>query len=215
MITGMFSQLEIKTRVAGLAQEISKDYIVRPGKGRSARPVADDPVILLIVLKGAAMFGVDLARALAALRVSLQVEYCSAASYGNERTSSGSVKCLMPEIDFRGRRVLIVEDIIDTGLTLDHLTKHLVGIGASVRSVAFLDKHSERKIAFEADYTGIRIGNTFVVGYGMDDKGLYRELPFIGRIEEDVPTGTNDYYPKQFEDSLRRSEGLQHNRRGA
>jgi hypoxanthine phosphoribosyltransferase len=161
---------EIAARVRELGAEISRDY-------------AGKELVLVGVLKGSFIFMADLARSISG---DLRVEFLGVQSYGDETTSSGVVQItfdLTKPID--GKHVLIVEDIVDTGLTMDYLldqmrTRH----PASVKLCALLHKPSRMKKPCTIDYLGFTIPDLFVVGYGLDYAQKYRNLPYIGVLTE-------------------------------
>jgi hypoxanthine phosphoribosyltransferase len=161
---------ELQARVDQLAAEVARDY---EGK----RPV------LICVLKGAVFFMSDLARR---LDFDLELEFMAVSSYGASTESSGVVRILKDlDTDIEGRHVLIVEDIIDSGLTLQYLTKSLWSRNpASVEIVTLLSKPSRRTAELPCKYTGFEIENEFVVGYGLDYAEKLRNLPFIGVLDE-------------------------------
>ena len=161
---------ELQTRIDQLAADIGRDY---EGK----RPV------LVCVLKGAVFFMADLARR---LHFDLELEFMAVSSYGASTESSGVVRILKDlDTDIEGRHVLIVEDIIDSGLTLQYLTKSLWSRNpASVEMVTLLNKPSRRTAELPCKYTGFDIENEFVVGYGLDHAERYRNLPFIGVLDQ-------------------------------
>ena len=153
----------IARRVAELGRQIDADY-----------PPAEH-LLLVGVLKGAWIFLADLARAIPR---SVSVDFLSTSSYGKERTSSGEVK-LVRDLDesIEGKHVLLVEDIVDTGITLSYLMRVLgQRQPASLRIATFLDKPSRRKEAVEIAYRGFEVPNKFVVGYGLDFASRYRNL---------------------------------------
>jgi len=161
---------ELQGRVDQLAADIARDY---DGK----RPV------LICVLKGAVFFMSDLARR---LDFDLELEFMAVSSYGASTESSGVVRIIKDlDTDIKGRHVLIVEDIIDSGLTLQYLTKSLWSRNpASVEIVTLLSKPSRRTAELPCKYTGFEIENEFVVGYGLDYAEKLRNLPFIGVLDE-------------------------------
>jgi hypoxanthine phosphoribosyltransferase len=165
---------DIKAKIAELATQIDADY-------------ADREPLLVGVLKGAAMFMSDLARALS--RPST-MEYMAVSSYGSATKSSGVVRILKDlDRDIEGQHVLIVEDIIDSGLTLSWLLKNLTTRNpASIEVVALLRKPDAVKVDVPVKYLGFDIANDFVVGYGLDYAERYRGLPYIGRLKEEVYT---------------------------
>jgi hypoxanthine phosphoribosyltransferase len=166
---------EIKDKIGQLAKEIDADYAGR------------EP-LLVGVLKGAAMFMSDLARA---LERPSTMEFMAVSSYGSATASSGVVRILKDlDRDIAGQHVLIVEDIIDSGLTLSWLYKNLAGRQpASLEIVALLRKPDAIKVEVPVRYVGFDIPNDFVVGYGLDYAERYRDLPYIGRLRPSVYTG--------------------------
>ena len=161
---------ELQARVDQLAAEIALDY-------QGMRPV------LICVLKGAIFFIADLARR---LDFDLELEFMAVSSYGASTESSGVVRILKDlDTDIEGRHVLIVEDIIDSGLTLQYLTKSLWSRNpASVEIVTLLSKPSRRTADLPCKYTGFEIEDEFVVGYGLDYAEKHRNLPFIGVLDD-------------------------------
>ena len=138
---------------------------------------------MLCVLKGAVTFMADLVRW---LPFDLEMDFMAISSYGQSTETSGIVRILKDlDLDIEGRDVLIVEDIIDSGLTLQYLTDYLRSHGpASIEIVALLSKPDRRQAEVECRYTGFEIPNEFVVGYGLDYMEKYRNLPYIGVIDE-------------------------------
>ncbi len=166
----LISRDELKVKTEELAAQISKDY-------------KDKELLLVGVLKGGFMFLSDLARAIS---IPVSLDFISVSSYGNSTVSSGVVRILKDiDYDITGKHVLIVEDLIDTGLTLTYL-KDLFGAKhcASVRICTILDKPERRKVSLEPDYRGIVIPDEFVVGYGLDYAEKYRNLPDVCVVEE-------------------------------
>ncbi len=161
---------ELHTRLDQLAAQISDDY---SGK----KP------ILICVLKGAVFFMADLARR---LDFDLELEFMAVSSYGASTETSGVVRILKDlDTDIEGRHILIVEDIIDSGLTLQYLTKSLWSRNpASIEIVTLLNKPSRRTAELPCKYTGFDIEKEFVVGYGLDHAEKYRNLPFIGVLDQ-------------------------------
>ncbi|MHB1699254.1 MAG: hypoxanthine phosphoribosyltransferase [Acidobacteriaceae bacterium] len=161
----LFSTQQIAERVAELGAQISADY-------------AGESVVLIGVLKGAALFLSDLARS---MQVDATFDFVAVSSYGKGVRSSGAVK-LIKDVDnsVEGKHVVLVEDILDTGLTLSFLRKLMLQHRPqSLRIATCLDKPERRKVEIEADYIGFRIPDHFVVGYGMDYAEHYRNLPDI------------------------------------
>ncbi len=164
---------EIRTKVEAIAERVSHDF-------------ADTEELLLVgVFKGAVMFMADFARA---LTVPVKMEFMALSSYGNSASSSGTVRILKDiDSDVTGRHIVVVEDIIDSGLTLSWLLKYLEGLNpASVSVVAMLRKPGMQHTEIPVSYLGFDIPNEFVVGYGLDYGERYRELPFIGVLKPEV-----------------------------
>ena len=157
---------QLKTRVKELAAQIDKDY-------------KDRDLILVGVLKGAVMAMADLSRA---LQRHIDMDWMAISSYGAGTKSSGVVRILKDlDRDITGREVLIVEDIVDTGLTLSWLKENLESRGAkSVEIMTILRKPEAAKVEVNVKYVGFEIPTDFVVGYGLDFNEKYRNLPFIG-----------------------------------
>ena len=168
----LVTSTEIQQRIAELAEKIDADY-------------ADREPLLVGVLKGAVIFMSDLARALS--RPST-MEFMACSSYGSSTTSSGVVRILKDlDRDVSGCDILIVEDIIDSGLTLSWLLKNLQARHpASVEVVALLRKPDAIKMPVNVKYVGFDIANEFVVGYGLDYAERYRDLPYIGTLDPKV-----------------------------
>lgn len=166
----LITQEEIAERVRELGQALSRDYA---GK---------DP-LLVGVLKGAVVFLADLMRA---ADIPLAADFIALSSYGSTTRSSGVVKITADlSISIEDRHVVIVEDIIDSGRTISYLKRNLqTRHPASLRVMALLDKVERREVDVELDYVGFTIPNEFVVGYGLDYHGLYRNLPCIAALEE-------------------------------
>jgi hypoxanthine phosphoribosyltransferase len=153
----------IAARVGELAQAIARDY-------------GENPPILVSILKGSFVFAADLARA---LPLPVRVEFLGVQSYGSGTVSTGAVQITQDLTHpVEGQDILIVEDIVDTGLTLAYILSLIKARGArSVRVCCLLDKPSRRRVEVPVDYVGFTVGDTFVVGYGLDCAGLYRNLP--------------------------------------
>jgi hypoxanthine phosphoribosyltransferase len=165
----LISAAQIQARVTELGAQI----------GRECAP---GPVHLVGILKGSVMFLADLARA---IPIRVRLDFIGAASYGSRTTSSGEVR-LTKDLDasIEGCDVIVVEDIVDTGITLDYLLKVLAQRKPrSLRVAAFLDKPSRRQRAVRVDYTGFSIPDHFVVGYGLDYDQDYRNLPEVCVLE--------------------------------
>ena len=146
-----------------------------------------DDVLIVVVLKGSFVFAADLLRALDRAGMRPRVDFITLSSYGTRTESSGNVE-LKRDIseDVRGRSVLIVDDILDSGRTLAFATDLMTARGAeSVHTCVLLDKHEKREVSIEADYVGFPVEDLFVVGYGIDMAHLFRSLPFIGVVRRD------------------------------
>lgn len=167
----------IADRVRSLAGEIAVEHAKEAGEGANLH--------LLVVLRGAFLFAADLARELAGLGVEATVDFCRIVSY-RDGTEPGvpEVHLFHPE-SLEGRHVLVVEDIVDTGVALEALRRALRPHRfRSLRSAALLSKPARRRLPVEADYTGFVIPDRFVVGYGLDYAGRYRHLPYVGVLED-------------------------------
>ncbi|HOW56714.1 MAG TPA: hypoxanthine phosphoribosyltransferase [Smithellaceae bacterium] len=166
----LYDRSQIAARVKELAREISDDY-----QGRD--------LIVIGVLKGAFIFMADLIRALS---IPCRVDFIKVASYGAGTESSGRIKMTKDiETELTGRDVLIVEDIVDSGLTLSWLVDYLKKKNpCSLKVCAFLDKSSRRKVPFTADYTGFTMDDGFVVGYGLDYNEQARYLPEVYIVKQ-------------------------------
>ncbi len=160
---------EIAARVAEVAQAISNDY-------------RDRDLILIGILKGAFIFLADLIRHLS---IPVQVDFMCASSYGSATASSGRIKLIKDiELDIKNKDVIIVEDIVDTGVTLSYLVQHLQSLGAaSVRICALINKLERRKIEVDVDYICHAVEKGFLVGYGLDYAEFYRNLPEVYHLK--------------------------------
>ncbi len=166
----LFSAGAIQARISDLGAEIARDYA-----GRNP--------LLVGVLKGACVFISDLLRA---IDLQLGIEFIAISSYGSSTRTSGEVR-LVKDLDVavEGRDILVVEDIVDTGLTLSYLLSNLRARGAaSVKLVAMLDKYERREREVPIDYVGFKIPDAFVVGYGLDYAERYRNLPYIAVLKD-------------------------------
>jgi len=166
----LISEAELQARIDELGAAISKDY-------KGTRPV------LICVLKGAVFFIADLARR---LRFDVEIEFMAVSSYGASTESSVVVRILKDlDTDIEGRHVLIVEDIIDSGQTLEYLVRSLKARNpASLEIVTLLSKPSRRTAQLDCRYTGFEIPNEFAVGYGLDYGEKYRNLPYLGVVDD-------------------------------
>src|SRR5438270_1492317 len=170
----LLSEPQIQEKIAELAAQVADDYAGRE-------------VLLVGVLKGAVLFMSDFARA---LPLPTQLEFMAVSSYGSSTSSSGVVRILKDlDRDIAGRDVLIVEDIVDSGLTLSWLLKNLASRNpASLEVVSLLRKPEAVKVDVPVKYIGFDIPNEFVVGYGLDYAERYRDLPYIGTLDPKVYT---------------------------
>lgn len=168
----LISEEQLSSRIAELGAQITADY---DGKR----------LLLLGVLKGAVVFLVDLARQ---IKLSLEIDFMAISSYGASTQSSGIVRILKDlEDSVEGQHILVVEDIVDSGLTLDYLLRSLAARGpASVRVCGLLVKERPRDLTVPVDYVGFTIPDRFVVGYGLDFAERYRNLPYIGVLRPEL-----------------------------
>lgn len=168
----LLSEEELKNIVNRLGEEISSDY-----KGKN--------LILISVLKGSVIFMADLMRA---IKIPCKIDFMAVSSYGAGTKTSGEVKIIKDLTEsVEGEDVVIVEDILDSGVTLSYLKKLLLARNpASIRICTLLDKPERRKADIIADYAGTEIPDAFAVGYGLDYAEKYRNLPFIGVLKPEV-----------------------------
>ena len=170
-LTGvMFSQEEIEAKVIELAKQIEKDY-----KGQD--------LLLVGILKGASVFVADLMRK---IDLNVNIDFMSVSSYGSGTVSSGTVKILKDlDVDIKDKNVLIVEDIIDSGITLRNLYDTLMTREPrSLKLCTLLNKPARKKVDVDVDYVGCVIEDKFIVGYGIDYDEKYRNLPYIAIVED-------------------------------
>ncbi len=167
-----FTEEMIQNRVKELGAQLAEDY-----KGKKP--------LLIGILKGSFIFLADLSRCMDTM---CDIEFISTSSYGAGTESSGEVKMTKPlDSVVKDRHLIIVEDILDTGLTLEFLRDYLTGLKpASLKICTFLDKPSRRKVSLNADYVGFECADAFYVGYGLDYAGYYRNLPFIGSLKPEI-----------------------------
>jgi hypoxanthine phosphoribosyltransferase len=163
--TTLFSREQIDRRVAEMAKEVEAEF-------------AGTELIALCVLKGAMFFCADLVRQ---MTMDVALDFIQISSYGNNKYSSGVVTILKePQLDMRGKSVLIVEDIIDSGLSIREVNNYIESRGAAkVKTAAFLDKPGARKVPFAPDFFGFQIDPQFVIGYGLDFAEKYRNIPEV------------------------------------
>lgn len=170
-ISVLYSAEDISRRIAGMAREIAA--------------VMPREFVVIALLKGSFVFAADLIRALHHCRLKPQVDFMTLSSYGGGTQSSGTVTVLRDTTEIiQGKRILLVDDILESGRTLVHAKKLLQERGAEdVRVAVFLEKPGKRAVQVEADFVGYRVPDKFVVGYGLDFANAYRELPYVGAIE--------------------------------
>lgn len=170
----ILTEEDVQRRVRELGAEIAADY-----EGNS--------LLLVAVLRGASLFVADLARAIDG---PVEIDFMAVSSYGSQTKSSGVVR-IIKDLDevIDGRHVLVVEDIIDTGLTLKYLLRNLASRKpASLEVVTLLSKPGKQRVPIDCKYTGFAIPDEFVVGYGLDYAEKYRNLPYIGVLKPEVYT---------------------------
>lgn len=169
----LITEERLQARIRELAIEIERDYSTT------------DDLLLICVLKGAFIFLSDLSRLIIRPH---KVDFMGVSSYGSGTESSGAVRILLDlKESVADRHLLIVEDIIDSGRTLDYMRRNLLARSpASLRIVTLLDKPERREVDVPVDYTGFEIPNEFVVGYGLDFSEIYRNLPYIAILKREV-----------------------------
>ena len=170
----LYSEEQLRAAVKELGERITRDY-----QGKSP--------LMICILKGASVFFTDLIRE---IDLPIDIDFMAISSYGASTVSSGEVR-MIKDIDrsIHGRDVLVVEDIVDSGMTLSYLKRTLMGRGASsLRLVALLDKPSRRTVPLTVDYSCFQIPDAFVVGYGLDYDEKYRNLPLVGILDPKVYT---------------------------
>jgi len=171
----LFSEVEIESAIDRIAGEVTRIY-----QGRDFTVVS--------VLKGSCIFTADLIRR---IPIPLELAFVGVSSYGSG-TSSGTLELqwLPPKAEIEGRNLLVVDDILDTGKTLDRIRRELGRLGArEVRTCVFLDKPSRRLVPIEPDLRGFLVDDLFVVGYGLDFGGRYRNLPYVGALRAEILGG--------------------------
>ena len=171
----LLSEEELQKRIKELGNEITKEY-------------KDKDLVVIGILKGAVIFMSELVKNIG---LPITIDFMAVSSYGKSSISTGEVR-IIKDLDFsvEGKDLLIVEDIIDTGLTLNYLTELLKKRGAnSVKICTLLDKPDRRTVGVNIDYLGFEIPDEFVVGYGLDYAEQYRNLPYVGALKEEVYNG--------------------------
>ena len=164
----LLTEQQIKDRVKVLGEQISRDY-------------AGKNPLLVCILRGASVFFTDLIRQISDY---CEIDFMAASSYGNSTESSGQIRITRDLTNVEGQHLLLVEDIVDSGFTMDYILRLLHGRNpASVKLASLLDKPSRRKVPVHIDYCGFEIEDKFVVGYGLDFAGRYRNLPFVGVLK--------------------------------
>lgn len=173
----IISEEEITTRVREMGAEIAQRYA---GNER--------PLLLIAVLRGAALFVADLSRA---INGAVELDFMAVSSYGSSTKSSGVVRILKDlDEDIEGRDVLVVEDILDTGLTLKYLLRNLASRKPrSLEVVTLLSKEGKQLVPIDCAYVGFVVPDAFVVGYGLDYAERYRNLPYIGVLKREIYAG--------------------------
>ena len=168
----LIDEESLQARVSELGQEISSDFAGRE-------------LLLVGVLKGAVFFMADLMRS---ITVPCEIDFMAISSYGASTDSSGVVRILKDlDINIENRHVVVVEDIVDSGLTLSYLVRNLESRGpASLEVCALLTKPGRREIEVDVGYIGFEIPNKFVIGYGLDFAERYRNLPYVGVLHDDL-----------------------------
>lgn len=168
-IQTMIAREKVEARIKEVAKQIEQEYQDK------------EDVIFIGLLKGSVMFMTDLMKE---IDLDIKVDFMSVSSYGSGTTTTGTAKILKDvDFDVKGKELLIVEDIIDTGLTLNYVKEFLYAKGAKrIRVCTLLDKPTRRKVNIEGDYVGFTVPDQFVVGYGLDYDQKYRNLPYVGFI---------------------------------
>lgn len=170
----LVTEEELKKKVSALGEQISRDY-----EGKN--------LLLVSILKGSVVFMADLMRA---ITIPAKIDFMAVSSYGSGTKTSGVVKIIKDlDLDLHGYDVLIVEDILDSGMTLQYITEILKARGTkSIKIATLLDKPSRRKVAIKADYFCFDIPDEFVVGYGLDYDEKYRNFPAVAVLKPEVYT---------------------------
>ena len=171
----LFTQEDLARRVGEIGAAITRDYA----------SAAEDGIVLVSVLRGAAIFMADLARA---IELPIEMDYMAISSYGNGAKSSGVVRILKDRTsEIEGRHVIVAEDILDSGLTLKYLLKNLSSRNpASIAVATLLRKKTEAQADIDCRYVGFECPDEFIVGYGLDYAERYRNLPYIGILKPEL-----------------------------
>lgn len=168
----LFTEQQIADRIRCLGEQITKDY-------------QNKEVVLIAVLKGSFIFMADLARQIA---LPVEVDFMTVSSYGNDTKTSGEVKIIKDiDVDIAGKDVLFVEDILDSGKTLNFLRQRFLNHNPkSIKLVTFLDKPARRAVPIQPDYSCFETPDEFIVGYGLDYAERYRNLPYVAILKREV-----------------------------
>lgn len=168
----LFSEEVLTTKIKELAQQISEDY-----KGKD--------LLVVGILKGSVLFAAELIKNIS---IPCEIDFMAVSSYGNSTETSGVVRILKDlDQDIEGKHILIVEDIVDTGVTLSYLLKYLKARKASgIDIVALLNKQARRRVEIDVKYVGFEVPDAFIVGYGIDYAEKYRNLPCIGILKPEI-----------------------------
>ena len=171
----VLTEEQIQDRIAEIGADISRDY-------------GEEPVLLIAVLRGASLFIADLARRITS---PVEIDFMAVSSYGSSTQSSGVVRIIKDlEELIEGRHVIVVEDILDTGLTLKYLLKNLASRNpATLEVVTLLSKEGKQRVPISCKYVGFNVPDEFVVGYGLDHAERYRNLPYIGVLKPEIYSG--------------------------
>ena len=171
----LYDEATIERKVAQMGNQIALDYAAKE-------------LVMVVILKGAVVYAADLMRH---IPIKITLDFMAISSYGHGSETSGIVR-ILKDLDqpVENKHVLIIEDIVDTGLTLDYLSKNILSKNpASLRTCVLLDKPEKRKIDLTPDYLGFTTPDKFVVGYGLDYGEKYRNLPFIGALKSKIDSG--------------------------
>lgn len=173
----LYTEEQIQQRIKEIGADLTKEYAPLAARG--------EKVVLLSVLRGAAVFMCDLARE---MNLPIEMDFMAVSSYGNAAKSSGVVNIIKDvSTDIHGKHVIIAEDILDSGLTLSYLLKNLESRGpASLAVVTFLRKNVPTQVDIECKHIGFTCKNEFIVGYGLDYAERYRNLPYVGVLKPEV-----------------------------
>lgn len=165
----LISEKDLKKRIIELSNQISKDY-------------ENEDIFVICLLKGATYFAVDITKK---LKNDVIIDFMKVSSYGSSKKTSGKVNIIYDiTTNIKDKNVLIIEDIVDSGLTLNKIKEYLLQKQPkSIKTCVMLDKEARREYQFTADYIGFKIDDYFIVGYGLDYNEKYRNLPYIGYIE--------------------------------